>query len=46
MIRAPYVALGLVYRWTDHTLNPTGEVRAVLRRVLKDLGLSGDVISD
>ncbi|MFC8276436.1 ATP-binding protein [Streptomyces sp. NPDC057271] len=46
MISAPYVALGLVYRWTDHTLNPTGEARAVLRRVLKDLGLSGDVISD
>ncbi|WP_406133234.1 ATP-binding protein [Streptomyces zaomyceticus] len=46
MISAPYVALGLVYRWTDHTINPTGEARAVLRRVLKDLGLSGDVISD
>lgn len=46
MISAPYVALGLVYHWTDHTLNPTGEARAVLRRVLKDLGLSGDVISD
>ncbi|MFJ9686576.1 ATP-binding protein [Streptomyces bacillaris] len=46
MISAPYVALGLVYCWTDHTLNPTGEARAVLRRVLKDLGLSGDVISD
>ncbi|MEU6876918.1 ATP-binding protein [Streptomyces sp. NPDC046712] len=35
-----------MYRWTDHTLNPTGEARAVLRRVLKDLGLAGDVISD
>ncbi|MCZ7460593.1 ATP-binding protein [Streptomyces sp. WMMC940] len=46
MISAPSAALGLVYRWTDHTLNPTGEVRAVLRRVLKDLGLSGDVVSD
>ncbi|MFI9208594.1 ATP-binding protein [Streptomyces sp. NPDC053253] len=46
MISAPYVALGLVYRWTDHTPNPTGEARAVLRRVLKDLGLSGDLISD
>ncbi|MFE2559198.1 ATP-binding protein [Streptomyces sp. NPDC059352] len=46
MISAPHVALGLVYRWTDHTLNPTGEARAVLRRVLMDLGLSGDVISD
>ncbi|MFV5992717.1 ATP-binding protein [Streptomyces sp. NPDC056231] len=46
MISAPSAALGLVYRWTDHTLNPTGEARAVLRRVLKDLGLSGNVISD
>ncbi|MDK1348289.1 ATP-binding protein [Streptomyces sp. 378] len=46
MISAPSTALGLVYRWTDHTINPTGEARAVLRRVLKDLGLSGDVISD
>lgn len=46
MISAPSAALGLVYRWTDHTINPTGEARAVLRRVLKDLGLSGDVISD
>ncbi|WP_053758476.1 ATP-binding protein [Streptomyces sp. AS58] len=46
MISALSTTLGLVYRWTDHTLNPTGEVRAVLRRVLKDLGLSGNVISD
>ncbi|WJY50114.1 ATP-binding protein [Streptomyces chengbuensis] len=46
MISAPSAALGLVYRWTDNTINPTGEARAVLRRVLKDLGLSGDVISD
>ncbi|MDW4910281.1 ATP-binding protein [Streptomyces sp. ADMS] len=46
MINAPSAALGLVYRWTDHTINPTGEARAVLRRVLKDLGLSGNVISD
>ncbi|MGW0914024.1 ATP-binding protein [Streptomyces sp. NPDC002784] len=46
MISASSVALGLVYRWTDHTTNPTGEARAVLRRVLKDLGLPGDVISD
>ncbi|MFI9616799.1 ATP-binding protein [Streptomyces sp. NPDC052023] len=46
MISAPSAALGLVYRWTDRTLNPTGEARAVLRRVLKDLGLSGDVVSD
>ncbi|ATW48248.1 ATP-binding protein [Streptomyces sp. NPDC054802] len=46
MISVPSTALGLVYRWTDHTANPTGEARAVLRRVLKDLRLSGDVISD
>ncbi|MER7000724.1 ATP-binding protein [Streptomyces sp. NPDC000410] len=46
MISAPSAALGLVYRWTDHTLNPTGEARVVLRRVLRDLGLSGDVVSD
>ncbi|PIB02730.1 MULTISPECIES: ATP-binding protein [Streptomyces] len=46
MISAPSATLGLVYRWTDHTLNPTGEVRAVQRGVLKDLGLSGNVISD
>jgi hypothetical protein len=46
MISALSAALGLVYRWPDHTINPTGEVRAVLRRVLKDLGLPGDVISD
>ncbi|WP_149179027.1 ATP-binding protein [Streptomyces sp. TRM49041] len=46
MISAPSAALGLVYRWTDRTPNPTGEARAVLRRVLKDLGLSGDVVSD
>ncbi|MGW9024606.1 ATP-binding protein [Streptomyces sp. NPDC055722] len=46
MISTPSATLGLVYRWTDHTLNPTGEVRAVLRRVLKDLGLSGNVIGD
>ncbi|MEU8520235.1 ATP-binding protein [Streptomyces sp. NBC_01216] len=46
MISAPFAALGLVYRWTDRTINPTGEARAVLRRVLKDLGVSGDVISD
>ncbi|MEU6485968.1 ATP-binding protein [Streptomyces sp. NPDC046887] len=45
MISAPSAALGLVYRWTDHTLHPTGEARAVLRRVLKDLGLSGDLVS-
>ncbi|MEU9982622.1 ATP-binding protein [Streptomyces sp. NPDC050856] len=36
----------LVYRWTDHTINPTGEVRSVLRRVLEDRGMSDDVISD
>ncbi|MDQ1006671.1 anti-sigma regulatory factor (Ser/Thr protein kinase) [Streptomyces sp. V4I23] len=46
MISAPSAAPGLVYRWNDHTINPTGEARAVLRRVLKDLGLSGDTISD
>ncbi|MFD3352684.1 ATP-binding protein [Streptomyces fradiae] len=46
MISASSAALGLVYRWTDHTINPTGEARAILRCVLKDLGLSGDVISD
>ncbi|MGW4492695.1 ATP-binding protein [Streptomyces sp. NPDC004376] len=46
MISAPAAARGPVYRWTDHTNNPTGEARAVLRRVLKDLGLSSDVISD
>ncbi|WP_051926386.1 ATP-binding protein [Streptomyces durhamensis] len=46
MISAPSAALGLVYRWTNRTPNPTGEARAVLRRVLKDLGLSGDVVSD
>lgn len=43
---APSDAVGLVYRWTDRTLNPTGEARAVLRHVLKDLGLPGDVVSD
>ncbi|MFH8515730.1 hypothetical protein ACH4CE_11550 [Streptomyces gelaticus] len=41
----PSAALGLVYRWSDHTLNPTGEARAVLRRVLKDPGLSGRIVS-
>ncbi|MFJ7904031.1 ATP-binding protein [Streptomyces sp. NPDC096198] len=46
MISAPSAALGLVYSWTTDTVNPTGETRVVLRRVLKDLGLSGDVISD
>ncbi|MFB7585188.1 ATP-binding protein [Streptomyces hydrogenans] len=46
MISAPSAALGLVYRWTDRTPNPTGEARVVLRRVLRDLGLSGDVVSD
>lgn len=46
MISAPSTALGLVYRWTNRTINPTGEARAVLRGVLKILGLSGDVISD
>jgi hypothetical protein len=46
MISAQSAALGLVYRWADHTINPTGEARAVLRRVLKDLGLPGDVVSD
>ncbi|MCK8678646.1 ATP-binding protein [Streptomyces lichenis] len=46
MISAPSAALGLVYRWTDRTPNSTGKARAVLRRVLKDLGLSGDLISD
>ncbi|MBW1597943.1 ATP-binding protein [Streptomyces sp. JJ38] len=46
MISAPSAALGLVYRWTDHTINPTGEARAILRCVLRDLGLPSDVISD
>ncbi|WP_051717158.1 ATP-binding protein [Streptomyces sp. NRRL F-5727] len=46
MISAPSAALGLVYRWTDRTPNPTGEARVVLRRVFKDLGLSGDVVCD
>ncbi|MFI5690019.1 ATP-binding protein [Streptomyces sp. NPDC051636] len=46
MISAPSAAPGLVYRWTDNTINPTGEARAVLRRVLKGLGLPGAVISD
>ncbi|EKX66220.1 ATP-binding protein [Streptomyces ipomoeae] len=44
MISAPSAAL--VYRWTDHTINPPGEARSILRRVLKELGLSDDVISD
>ncbi|MEU8652802.1 ATP-binding protein [Streptomyces sp. NPDC048737] len=44
MISAPSAVL--VYRWTDHTINPTGEARSVLRGVLKDLGLSDEVISD
>ncbi|MGW0467543.1 ATP-binding protein [Streptomyces sp. NPDC003027] len=44
MISAPSTAL--VYRWSDHTINPTGEARSVLRRVLEDVGLSDDVISD
>lgn len=46
MISAPSAFLGLVYRWTDHTINPTGEARAIVRRVLKDLGLPGDAVSD
>ncbi|MGW0825527.1 hypothetical protein [Streptomyces sp. NPDC002845] len=46
MISEPSAALGRVYRWTDHTINPTGEARAVLRRVLRDVGLYGDIISD
>jgi anti-sigma regulatory factor (Ser/Thr protein kinase) len=46
MISAPSAVLGLVYRWTAHTVNPTGEARAVLRRILKDLDLPGDAISD
>ncbi|WP_338672597.1 ATP-binding protein [Streptomyces sp. SCSIO 30461] len=46
MISAPSATLGLVYRWSDHTTNPTGEARTVLRRVLKDLGLPGEAIDD
>ncbi|WP_055628962.1 ATP-binding protein [Streptomyces hirsutus] len=46
MISPPAAARGPVYRWTDHTINPTGEARVILRRVLKDLGLPDDVISD
>ncbi|MEU8571213.1 ATP-binding protein [Streptomyces pathocidini] len=46
MISAPSAVLGLVYRWTDHTINPTGEARTILRGTLKGLGLSGDVIDD
>lgn len=46
MTQAPSAAVRLVYRWTDHTTNPTGEARAVLRRLLIDLGLPGDIISD
>lgn len=46
MISEPSAAIGLVYRWTDHAVNPTGEARAVLRRILKDMGLDGEIISD
>lgn len=46
MVTALSTALGPVYRWTDHTINPTGEARAALRRTLKRLGLPGESISD
>ncbi|MFF3629077.1 hypothetical protein [Streptomyces sp. NPDC002164] len=45
MISAPSAAFGLVHRWTDHTLNRTGEARAerVARRAWTGLRIVNEL---
>lgn len=42
----PASLYGCLYRWTSCTPNPAAEARAVLRRVLQQLDLSSEMISD